>query len=110
IRARTGSPCSRAILACSSSCWRMALASHSAFAAPHQLWAVGFPNILAFNEDVEASRCVFDEKSRVRGRVLVTQEHQPLPSEQCLHVSAHTALQEPLQTLFSVEDMPDGRV
>jgi hypothetical protein len=57
-----------------------------------------------------ASQGVFDEKSRVRGRVLVAQEHQPLPSEQCLHVSAHTALQEPLPSLFSTEDTPDWKV
>ena len=51
-----------------------------------------------------------DEKSRVRGRVLLVQEHQPLPSEQCLHVSAHTALQEPLRSVFSVGGRPIERV
>ena len=57
-----------------------------------------------------AYRCDPDEKSRVRGRVLVAWEHQPLPPEQCLHVSAHTALQEPLQCLLSVENMSTERV
>src|SRR2546428_415200 len=55
IRARTGSPCSRARLRCCSSCWRMALASHPTSAASHQLWAVGFANIFASDEDVEHS-------------------------------------------------------
>ena len=40
----------------------------------------------------------------------MTREYQPLPSEQGLHVSAHPALQEPLQALFSMEDMPNWRV
>lgn len=53
-----------------------------------------------------ACRCGIDKKSRVRGRILIAQEHQPLPSEQCLHVSMHTALQEPLQVLFSRGDTP----
>src|SRR5215471_18733784 len=32
--------------------------------------------------------------SRVRGRVLIVQEHQPLPAEPDVHLSAHPALQE----------------
>jgi len=48
-----------------------------------------------------AYQCETDEKGRVRGRVLIAQAHQPLPSEQCLHVSAHTALQEPLQVCLA---------
>src|SRR6266568_570788 len=38
---------------------------------------------------------------RVRGRVLMAQEHQPLPSEQCWPLSRHTALQEPLRSCLA---------
>src|SRR5258708_1315094 len=53
MRARTGNPCSRAILACCSSCLRMALASHPPFAASHELGTVGFSDIAAFDEQVK---------------------------------------------------------
>src|SRR5260221_8710972 len=53
MRARTGNPCSRAILACSSSCLCMALASHPTSTAPHQLWAVGFPNIFPLDKNIQ---------------------------------------------------------
>jgi hypothetical protein len=33
---------------------------------------------------------------RVRGRVLIAQEHQPLPSERSMHLSMHYALQRPV--------------
>jgi hypothetical protein len=45
-------------------------------------------------------------RCRVRGQVLVVQEHQPLPAEPCWHLSAHTALQESLRRFLSMENMP----
>ena len=50
----------------------------------------------------DTCRCENIEKHRGRGRVLVAQEHQPLPSEPCSHGSAHTALQEPLCSVLSM--------
>src|ERR1051326_4275718 len=43
---------------------------------------------------------------RVRGRVLMAQEHQPLPSEPCWQFSLHTALQESLRRLSSDVAVP----
>ena len=55
-------------------------------------------------QPIQVSPCVQDlrcvalhtfalNRCRVRGQVLVVQEHQPLPAEPCWHLSAHTALQ-----------------
>ena len=49
-------------------------------------------------------------RCRVRCRVLMVQEHQPLPSEPCWQFSLHTALQESLRRFSSEECMPDQRV
>ena len=49
-------------------------------------------------------------RCRVRGQVLMAQEHQPLPSEPCWQFSLHTALQESLRRFSSEECMPDQRV
>src|SRR6266567_1708289 len=75
-------------------------------------WASGSLALAVVRGSCNASAYISstDRCCRVRGRVLMVQEHQPLPSEPCWQFSLHTALQESLRRFSSEECMPDQRV